>query len=85
VLGVNTDWLATGQGEKYSCKVKEDDAACNLSLIKRPPIIEEEEWKALPPQTRALFEVLLNKSSSGQLTDNHVKVLQNMVDVLIKN
>jgi transcriptional regulator with XRE-family HTH domain len=55
------------------------------SNITRPPVINEKEWKNLSPQTRAFFEITLNKSSSGQLTDDHVKVLQNMVDVLIKD
>lgn len=46
------------------------------------PIIDEESWRELPPKTRALIEDLLNKSKSGRLTDDKIKAIQNIVDIL---
>jgi transcriptional regulator with XRE-family HTH domain len=82
-LGVNTDWLAKGKGNKYAGRVNESDG--EYDLIARPPVIDEEAWKALHPQTRAFFEVFLNKSASGQITLDHVKLMHNLVDELIKD
>jgi hypothetical protein len=84
-LGLNAEWIATGKGEKYSMQIKDHNAEYLFNLVERPPVIEETEWKKLPPQTRALFEDLLKKSGTGQLTKDHVKVLQSMVDVLNKD
>jgi transcriptional regulator with XRE-family HTH domain len=82
-LNVNTDWLAKGKGNKYAGRVNEIEGDYNK--IARPPVIDDEAWKALHPQTRAFFEVLLNKSASGQITLDHVKLMHNLVDELIKN
>jgi transcriptional regulator with XRE-family HTH domain len=48
----------------------------------RPPVIEEEAWKALSPRTRALVEVFVEKSGVGKLKDDDIKLLQDMVDKL---
>lgn len=50
----------------------------------RPPVIGENEWKALPLKTRTLVEDLMKKSSDGILKEEYVKMLQNMVDVFSK-
>jgi len=82
-LNVNTDWLAKGKGSKYAGRVNE--MVGDYNKIARPPVIDDESWKALPPQIRAFFEVLLNKSASGKITLDHVKLMHNLVDELLKN
>jgi len=44
--------------------------------------LEEKNWNALPVKLRALLEDLLNKHASGLLTEDHIKILQNMADAL---
>ncbi len=51
----------------------------------KPPIIDEDAWKQLPPKNRALIEDLLIGSTSGKLKEDHVKVIQNMLDALSKD
>jgi transcriptional regulator with XRE-family HTH domain len=84
VLGVNTDWLAIGKGDKFYENYQGNNADNNLKIINWCPVIEESKWKELPQYTKAFFENLLNKSSSGKLTHDHIEVLQNMVNVLSK-
>ena len=83
-LGVNTDWLALGKGNKYPFKMSEADSQ-QLKLKAHIRIINDEDWQLLSPQTRALIEVILNKSLTSDLSLNHIKLIQNMVDELIKD
>lgn len=50
----------------------------------RPPVIDDEAWKALPPKARALVEDFLTKTSSGKLSESGIKLLQNTIDELSK-
>jgi transcriptional regulator with XRE-family HTH domain len=79
-LGVNTNWLSLGNGNKYPGKINE--AINQQNFIIRPRLISDEEWQSLPPQVRALIEIILNKSTSGSLTFNRIKLLLNIVDEL---
>jgi transcriptional regulator with XRE-family HTH domain len=80
VLGVSTDWLAMGKGDKNTLGGNSD----NFKIINWCPVIEESKWKELPNYTKVFFENLLNKTSSGKLTRDHIEVLQTMVNVLSK-
>jgi hypothetical protein len=84
-LDTKTDKTQSKNDKEYLGLNELNQNKISESSISRPPVIDEKEWKNLSPQVRAFFEITLNKSSSGQLTDDHVKVLQNMVDVLIKD
>ena len=79
-LGVNTDWLSLGNGSKYPGQTNE--ATNQQPPIIQPCLINDDQWQLLPPQVRALIEVILNKSTSGSLTLSRIKLLLNMVDEL---
>jgi len=81
-FNVNPKWLATGLGEKNKLKTKTSQQETNTP--RKPPVIDEEEWKALPPKARALVEDFLIKSSRGELSESSIKLLQNTVDELSK-
>lgn len=84
VLGCDLNWLLTGedyiddQAIRPPLTHQSDDMAAGGET--RPPIIDEQDWKALPPKARALVEDFLNKTSSGQLSESKIKLLQNMID-----
>lgn len=48
------------------------------------PLIEETTWNTLTPKARAFIEEFLNKAKNGALTDEMIKALQNLVDILVK-
>ena len=97
VLSNETDyqlhWLITGKGPKH--KVIGNLAATlegvsgalqgQIDAQAKPPIIDDDTWKSLPPKNRALIEDLLIGSTSGKLKEDHVKVIQNMLDALSKD
>ena len=88
VLGVDPIWLATGK-KPYNApdgKVLAGEMIHNEEpQPPRPPVVSDEDWKALPPKARALVEELLTKTSSGALKDKDISALQNMVDALSKD
>jgi len=53
--------------------IESDQNKISENNFSRPFVIDEKKWQSFTPQTRALFEVLLNKSSTGKLTNEHVK------------
>lgn len=61
------------------------DEITNLQTEPRPPVIDEEQWKKLPPKTKALIEDLLIKTTSGKLKESGTKLLQNTLDELSKD
>ncbi|MFA5922302.1 MAG: helix-turn-helix transcriptional regulator [Methylococcaceae bacterium] len=85
-LGVNTEWLATGKGQKYIGQLKESSADYEFNSIEIfKPVTEHPAWKTITPQTRAFIEDILNKSRNGSLVPEFIKILQNMLDALIKS
>lgn len=88
-FGVNAEWVQTGKGKKYPEPINgevthREPKKIETLIEQRPPVIEELQWKALPPKARALVEELMIKTSSGTLKDNHISALQTMVDALSK-
>lgn len=77
-------WVQTGKGPKYRNSEIHRPAIENGGLLQaiepRSPVINEDEWKALPPKARALIEDFLTQTSSGKLSDSKIKLLQNMID-----
>lgn len=85
-LQINTDWLAKGIGEKYSSNQPDRSRTYFLqNLIEESPLIQEKDWKSLPPKMRAFIEDYLNKCLKGQITLEHVKILHDMIDALTKD
>jgi DNA-binding XRE family transcriptional regulator len=68
ILGVDAEWLATGEGEM---KARDKQA---------PPVIDFAEWQKINPKVRAFVEDTLEKYKSNQITVDDVSFLQSMAD-----
>lgn len=77
------DWIVTGKENYIEGQVNQGDFPSPESE-KIPPVISEEEWKAISPKTRALVEEILIKSGNQSLQDDDIKLLQDMADKLSK-
>lgn len=84
LLGVKTDWLAHEKGPRYADQVQKETDNYPSEPLEFSLVIDYAIWKILSPQTRALIEDLINKSINGQLTPEHIKILQSMADALSK-
>jgi transcriptional regulator with XRE-family HTH domain len=67
--------------EHYYGNLLEFNANNITKPVERPPIVEPTKWKNLPPQLRALVEDLINQYINGQLSPDHIKSLQHLVDI----
>lgn len=88
MLGCTLDDLmnaAYALKDKDNLEVVNESNALYAIIHKRPPIINDDDWKALPPKARALIEDFTNKIKSEKLTSNDITVLHNMIDALSKD
>jgi hypothetical protein len=69
---VNSEWLRTGEGDKYP------------PIEKRPPVIGDDEWKNVSPYLRAYIERLIENERNGVLKDEHFQALISLTNVLLK-
>jgi transcriptional regulator with XRE-family HTH domain len=72
-LGVDPDWLATGNGMMAA----RDKQA--------PPVIDLAEWQVLNPKVRAFIEDTIDKYKSNLITVDDVAFLQSMADKFSSN
>lgn len=81
------DWLNNTSFDKIQELTSDyEQLPCQCPSIKvdRPPVIQEAAWQSFTPQVRALIEDILNKTHKGQLHQDHIKILQSMVDALTR-
>ena len=84
-LGVYQSWLLGDDKPTMPFVINNERSSYNAKPEPaRPSIIPESDWKTLPPKARALIEEFYLNTINGKLTDDHIKLLQNMVDQLIK-
>lgn len=83
-LNINPKWLTEGIGPMENIVSQDNQTSKHIKESKSEYIyiVDQTEWKALPPQVRALIEDLINKTQNGLLTSNQIKIIQNILDDL---
>ena len=81
VLGVNPQWLTEGKGQRLVEARIVEPLALSAPNVAEPPI-PGLDWSDLSPQARALIEVVVKRTSSGELTDEDIALLLSAVNRL---
>jgi transcriptional regulator with XRE-family HTH domain len=88
-LRVDVNWLANDN--TYNVIIHADSAnfqalrEMEMSNVEpRPPVIDDDFWKALSPRTRALVEDIVHKAGQGSLSDDDIKFIQDVMDKVSK-
>ena len=79
---VNPDWVSQGTGTMLISS--EFLAQTAPATPARPPIIDDNDWRALPPKTRALIEDVIQKTALNSLDEDDIKLLSSTLDRLAK-
>ncbi len=82
------DWL-NGHSKDHITESTADymqtpDAGRSIHIA-RISAIDDDIWKSLAPLARAFIENVISKMHSGKLTQEHIKILQSMIDALSKD